>query len=112
MEGRFHHKIMVPFALMSDYTLTWVAKGRLLLTSTPSLRKAVDLKGQRSHQFTMVQKWPVKSQLFIGDKIKATRMMDTGERIIDTQFPVLKGGTFLLSGAFRRRKDGSSAPFG
>jgi V/A-type H+-transporting ATPase subunit A len=35
-----------------------------------------------------------------GEKIKATRMMDTGERIIDTQFPVLKGGTFCSPGPF------------
>jgi V/A-type H+/Na+-transporting ATPase subunit A len=98
MEGRFHHKIMVPFALMSDYTLTWVAKSGSYSIDTV-VAKGVDLKGEE-HQFTMVQKWPVKNQLFIGDKIKATRMMDTGERIIDTQFPVLKGGTFCSPGPF------------
>ncbi len=98
MEGRFHHKIMVPFALMGDYTLTWIAKDGSYSIDTV-VAKAVDAKGQQ-HQFTMVQKWPVKSQLFIGDKIKAVRMMDTGERIIDTQFPVLKGGTFCSPGPF------------
>ena len=98
MEGRFHHKIMVPFVLNSDYTLTWVAKAGSYNIDTV-VAKAVDLKGQEV-SFTMVQKWPVKNQLFIGDKIKATRMMDTGERIIDTQFPILKGGTFCSPGPF------------
>ena len=98
MEGRFHHKIMVPFVLTSDYTLTWVAKSGAYSIDTV-VAKAVDLKGQEV-SFTMVQKWPVKNQLFIGDKIKATRMMDTGERIIDTQFPILKGGTFCSPGPF------------
>jgi V/A-type H+-transporting ATPase subunit A len=98
MEGRFHHKIMVPFVLTSDYTLTWIAKSGAYSIDTV-VAKAVDLKGQEV-SFTMVQKWPVKNQLFIGDKIKATRMMDTGERIIDTQFPILKGGTFCSPGPF------------
>ncbi len=98
MEGRFHHKIMVPFALADDYTLTWAAKAGSYNIDTV-IAKAVDTKGQEVH-FTMVQKWPVKNQLFVGDKIKATRMMDTGERIIDTQFPVLKGGTFCSPGPF------------
>ena len=48
----------------------------------------------------MMQKWPVKMPLFEGEKIKATRMMDTGLRILDTQFPVLKGGTFCSPGPF------------
>jgi V/A-type H+-transporting ATPase subunit A len=98
MEGRFHHKIMVPFVLTSDYTITWVSKDGAYNIDTV-VAKAVDLKGQEV-SFTMVQKWPVKNQLFIGDKIKATRMMDTGERIIDTQFPILKGGTFCSPGPF------------
>ncbi len=98
MEGRFHHKIMVPFVLTSDYSLTWVSKADSYNIDTV-VAKAVDLKGQEVF-FTMVQKWPVKNQLFIGDKIKATRMMDTGERIIDTQFPILKGGTFCSPGPF------------
>jgi V/A-type H+-transporting ATPase subunit A len=98
MEGRFHHKIMVPFAFADDYTLTWAAKAGSYNIDTV-IAKAVDTKGQEVH-FTMVQKWPVKNQLFVGDKIKATRMMDTGERIIDTQFPVLKGGTFCSPGPF------------
>lgn len=98
MEGRFHHKIMVPFSLTGEYTLTWVAKAGSFTIDTV-VAKAVDVKGHEYH-WTMVQRWPVKMPLRAGEKIKATKMMDTGERIIDTQFPVLKGGTFCSPGPF------------
>lgn len=98
MEGRFHHKIMVPFALRGEYKLTWIIKTGSYTIDTV-VAKAIDSKGQE-HAFTMVQKWPVKAPLFAGEKIKGTKMMDTGERIIDTQFPILKGGTFCSPGPF------------
>lgn len=98
MEGRFHHRIMVPFSHTGEYTLTWVAKSGSFTIDTV-VAKAVDVRGHE-YQWTMVQKWPVKIPLQAGEKIKATRMMDTGERIIDTQFPVLKGGTFCSPGPF------------
>ena len=98
MEGRFHHQIMVPFALTGDFTLTWISKDGSYTIDTV-IAKGVDAAGVE-HAFTMVQKWPVKAPLFEGEKIKAEKMMDTGERIIDTQFPVLKGGTFCAPGPF------------
>lgn len=98
MEGRFRHKIMLPFSLFGEYTLVWVApKGSYNIEAT--IAKVKDSKG-KEHSITMLQKWPVKVPLIVGDKIKATSMMDTGERIIDTQFPVLKGGTFCSPGPF------------
>ncbi len=98
MEGRFHHQIMVPFNRFGEYTLTWVIKPGSYTIDTV-VAKAVDEKGGE-YQFTMVQKWPVKMPLMEGEKVKATRMMDIGLRIIDTQFPVLKGGTFASPGPF------------
>ncbi|MBY0530015.1 MAG: V-type ATP synthase subunit A [Rhabdochlamydiaceae bacterium] len=98
MEGRFHHQIMIPFIHFSSFTLTWVIKPGSYSIDTVVAR-GVDEKGVE-HSFTMVQKWAVKMPLFEGEKIKATKMMDTGLRIIDTQFPVLKGGTFCSPGPF------------
>jgi V/A-type H+/Na+-transporting ATPase subunit A len=98
MEGRFHHRIMVPFAFMQEYRITWVAKPGSYSIDTV-IAKAVDPKGEEL-SFTMVQKWPVKMPLCEGEKMKGFRMMDTGERIIDTQFPILKGGTFCSPGPF------------
>ena len=98
MEGRFHHQIMVPFICFGEYTITWVIKPGSYSIDTV-VAKAVDEKGGE-HQFTMVQKWAVKVPLFEGEKTKAARMMDTGMRILDTQLPILKGGTFASPGPF------------
>ncbi len=98
MEGRFHHQIMVPFNLQGKFTLTWVIKpGAYSVEAT--VAKAVDEQG-KEHEFKMMQKWPVKSPLIAGERLKPKKMMDTGSRIIDTQFPVLKGGTFCSPGPF------------
>ncbi len=98
MEGRFHHQIMVPFASQGAFTLTWVIKPGSYTIDTV-VAKGVDAKGHE-HAFTMVQKWPVKTPLFAGEKIKGSKMMDIGMRIVDTQFPVIKGGTFCSPGPF------------
>src|SRR3984957_11542788 len=98
MEGRFHHQIMVPFASFDEYTINWVIKPGSYTIETVIARGG-DKKGEE-HHFTMLQKWAVKIPLFEGEKIKASRMLDIGMRIIDTQFPVLKGGTFCAPGPF------------
>lgn len=98
MEGRFHHPIMVPFSLYDQYTITWVIPSGSYTIDTV-VAKATDSQGN-PHEFTMVQRWPVKNALAHGEKVKATKMMDTGSRIIDTQFPVMKGGTFCTPGPF------------
>ncbi len=98
LEGRFHHRIMLPFSLYGRYKLTWVAPAGSY-TIDKVIAKVVDEK-QQEHELTMVQKWPIKNAMLQGEKIKPTKMMDTGERIIDTQFPLMKGGTFCTPGPF------------
>ncbi len=97
-EGRFHHHIMIPFHRYDNYTITWMIGPGSYNVDT-IVAKAKDSQG-REHQFTMVQKWPVKKGLSAGVKIKPSEMMATGLRIIDTQFPVMKGGTFCTPGPF------------
>ncbi len=98
MEGRFHHQIMVPFVYFDDYTIEWVIQPGAYTIDTVVAR-AVDDQGKEI-SFTMSQKWPIKVPLFEGEKIKPSQMMSTGLRILDTQFPVLKGGTFCSPGPF------------
>lgn len=98
MEGRFHHYIMVPFVLSGKFRITWVIKPGSYTIDTV-VAKGVDEKG-KEHEFTMVQKWPVKSALSAGVKVPVKEMMDTGLRIVDTQFPLMKGGTFCAPGPF------------
>lgn len=98
LEGRFHHQIMVPFSHFGKYTITWVIGAGSYNVDTV-VAKAKDESGIE-HAFTMIQKWPVKAALHHGEKVKPMKMMDTGSRIIDTQFPIMKGGTFCTPGPF------------
>jgi V/A-type H+/Na+-transporting ATPase subunit A len=97
-EGRFQHLIMVPFSQFGKVKITHVAKaGTYKLDSV--IATGEDERG-RLCEFTLVQRWPVKNALLEGKKVRPKRMMDTGMRILDTQFPILKGGTFCSPGPF------------
>ncbi len=98
MESRFHHYIMVPFSKYGTYTVSWLAPEGSYTVEEP-IARIKDEKGNE-HEVTMLQRWPIKLPLIEGKKVKATEMMDTGMRIVDTQFPVLKGGTFCSPGPF------------
>lgn len=98
LEGRFQHHVMVPFSHFDTYEITWVIEPGPYNVET-IVAKAIDSKGIE-HAFTMMQKWPIKVPLHEGERIKPFQMMDTGLRTIDTQFPVMKGGTFCSPGPF------------
>jgi V/A-type H+-transporting ATPase subunit A len=98
LEGRFHHHIMVPFSLFGSYQLTWIIKNGSYTADT-IVAKAVDESGNE-YAFSMIQKWPIKNALVQGEKVKLTKMMETGCRIVDTQFPIMKGGAFCTPGPF------------
>lgn len=98
MEERFHHQIMLPFNKFGKYKLTWVIKPGSYTVDTV-IAKAKDDR-DIEHEFTMMQKWPIKNALFHGEKVKPVKMMDTGSRIVDTQLPIMKGGTFCTPGPF------------
>ncbi len=49
---------------------------------------------------TMTQKWPIRIPRPIGKRYPADRPLVTGQRILDTLFPIAKGGTAALPGGF------------
>jgi V/A-type H+/Na+-transporting ATPase subunit A len=98
MEERFQHQIMVPFSFFGSLTITSIAKSGFYSIDS-EVARGVD-ENKQEHIITMVQRWPVKTPLIEGQKIRPSRMLDTGMRILDTQFPVLKGGTFCSPGPF------------
>lgn len=97
-EKRFDHLIMVPFTLRGKYQITFMAPKGSYTIEEP-IARAKDEKGSEI-TFTMLQRWPVKTPLIEGVRVCPSEMMDTGLRIIDTQFPLLKGGTFCTPGPF------------
>lgn len=97
-EAHFTHQIMVPFSVYGKVTLSHVASAGQY-TVDQVIAKGKDESG-REHEFKMMQKWPVKNSLMEGTKIKASKMMSCGLRSVDTQFPIVKGGTFCSPGPF------------
>ncbi|GAB5411617.1 MAG: V-type ATP synthase subunit A [Chlamydiales bacterium] len=97
-EGRFDHQIMVPFSLRGQWKITWLADHGNYNVDEP-IAKITNEAG-REESVTMCQKWPIKIPLQVGKKVKARKLMDTGLRTLDAQFPVLKGGTFCSPGPF------------
>lgn len=97
-EGLFDHKIMVPFTCYKEVTITWVIASGSYSVDTV-VAKARDAEGQE-YNFTMVQRWPVKQALMEGIKVPSREIMNVGLRILDTQIPILKGGTFCTPGPF------------
>ncbi len=98
MEERFEHHIMVPFSFFGTVTLTWtISPGRYTVDTV--VARGRNERGQEM-EFAMVQKWPIKMGLFQGVKVKPSEMMDTGLRTLDTQSPIMKGGTFCTPGPF------------
>lgn len=52
------------------------------------------------HDLTMMQRWPVRKGRSYKDKLDPVTPLVTGQRVIDTFFPVAKGGTAAIPGPF------------
>jgi V/A-type H+/Na+-transporting ATPase subunit A len=98
-EGPFTHKIFVPFGMLGTYTVKSVAK-KGSYTIDETIATLTDDKG-KSHDITMSFRWPVKRAVDCYDeRLKPTETMVTKVRLIDTFFPVAKGGTYCIPGPF------------
>ena len=91
-EGPFTHKILVPFYLHGNYTLKSIAeKGEYTVTETVAV--IADERG-REIPVSMSFKWPVKRAVrCYSERLAPTETMETKVRLIDSFFPVAKGGT-------------------
>ncbi len=90
------HKIMVPAKLSG--TVSWmIAEGDY--TVEECVAKLTDSKGAEQ-SLTMVQKWPVRVGRPYEKKYPPVRPLQTGQRVIDTMFPIAKGGTAAVPGPF------------
>ena len=53
-----------------------------------------------THQLTLCQKWPIRTPRPVAQRQYASVPLITGQRVIDTLFPVAKGGTAAIPGGF------------
>lgn len=98
-EGPFTHKIQVPYGFLGSYTVKKIAKaGSYKIHDT--IATLVDEKG-KSHNICMSFKWPVKRAVnCYAERLSPEEPMVTKVRLIDTFFPVAKGGTYCIPGPF------------
>ncbi|MBO6044329.1 MAG: V-type ATP synthase subunit A [Bacteroidales bacterium] len=89
------HKIMVPVGVSGE--VVSVESGEHVVTDVIAVVK--DDKGV-DHEVTMMQRWPVRIGRPYKRKFVPSRPMNSGQRIIDTMFPIAKGGTAAVPGPF------------
>ncbi len=68
-----------------------------------------DDKGE-THELTLCQKWPIRSARPCRERLPATVPLITGQRVIDTMFPISKGGTAAIPGGFGTGKTMTQHP--
>ncbi|MCA1904975.1 MAG: V-type ATP synthase subunit A [Desulfarculus sp.] len=98
-EGKFQHQIFVPFNFIGRAEIVKMAeKGFYTVTDTVAEVKGEDGK---LHQLTMMQVWPIKIPLKLyQERLLPDQPLVTGCRVIDSFFPVAKGGTACIPGPF------------
>lgn len=90
------HKLMVP-PTIEGTVLSVKSDGHYKINDT--VVELQDSKGQ-IYELTLAQKWPVRRPRPIGKRIPIYKPLVTGQRVIDTFFPIAKGGTVGLPGGF------------
>ncbi len=103
-EGRFLHKIMVPFHFRGDVEVDWIQGGSFTIDTTIA---RVSDRNHKQHNLTMVQKWPVRralpSRMYqqgTSQRLYPSKPLTTTQRLIDTFFPIAQGGTGCIPGPF------------
>ena len=88
------HRIMVPPELSGE--ITAIKSGEYTLDETVATLKTAT----GTVNLTMLQRWPVRRGRPYKEKIAPTEPMITGQRVIDTFFPIARGGVAAVPGPF------------
>ncbi len=90
------HKLMVPHGIHGEVV-------QIQKDGTYRLRDVlVEIKDEtgKTHSLTMVQRWPIKTGRPFLDRKTLSIPLISGQRVIDTLFPIAKGGTAAVPGGF------------
>ena len=90
------HRCMVPPNLSGRVSAV-MTNGQY--TVNDCVVKLVDKDGVE-HELTLCQKWPIRVERPILRRMPIERPLITGQRVIDTMFPIAKGGTAAIPGGF------------
>lgn len=90
------HRCMVPPEMAG--TVTWAAPNGKYHCNDPILKlKTAD---GAENTLTLCQKWPIRTPRPVQRRLPISRPLVTGQRVIDTLFPIAKGGTAAIPGGF------------
>ena len=103
-EGRITHKIMVPFSWKGTYSVDWIKEGSFTVKQTVARLKN---KAGKNLAVTLSQKWPVRHSLTrpllkrgLSQRHYPHEPVITTQRLIDTFYPIARGGTACIPGPF------------
>ena len=88
-------KIMIPVGVAG--TITYISAGEYTVTATVAV--VTDDRGEE-HPIGLMQKWPVRRGRPYKTKLSPDMPLVTGQRVIDTLFPIAKGGVAAVPGPF------------
>jgi V/A-type H+/Na+-transporting ATPase subunit A len=89
------HRVMVPPDICG--TVTWVAPARMYTIEEP-IAKVMTEDGEKT--ITMLQHWPVRRLRPYRNRLGSAVPLVTGQRVLDTFFPLAKGGAAAIPGGF------------
>ncbi|MGF7144620.1 V/A-type H+-transporting ATPase subunit A [Anaerotaenia torta] len=89
------HKIMIPYGIQG--TLRSISEGDYTVTDTVAV---VEKQDGSLENITLMQKWPVRNGRPYKQKLSPDKPLVTGQRVIDTLFPIAKGGVAAVPGPF------------
>ena len=89
------HRVLVPPD--ASGTLVWLAPEGELGRDEPLARLEA---GGASRELTLVQRWPIRDPRPFRLRLDSTRPLVTGQRVLDTFFPLALGGAAALPGPF------------
>ena len=89
------HRIMVPYKM--EGTVKSIFKGGATIEETVCV---LTDKDGNDHEIAMLQRWPVRRGRPYQEKMAPRSPMITGQRVIDTLFPIASGGVAAVPGPF------------
>jgi V/A-type H+-transporting ATPase subunit A len=89
------HRIMVPPGI--EGTITWIAEPRKY-TITETIARVQTGSGEK--ELAMLQRWPVRRPRPYSQRLGQSVPLITGQRVLDTFFPLAKGGAAAIPGGF------------
>ena len=91
-----NHKLLVPVGLEGK-VITVIKNGKYNIEE--KLVELEDREGNK-HSLKMYQEWPVRISRPTKERLPITKLLATGQRVLDIFFPIAKGGTAAIPGGF------------